>query len=76
MYITFTIDIGGKRFDISADGRGSAMAAYSVLKERGLVGGKANPARYMSMLMGEWIDAKKPLVDQGVVSGDILSAQI
>ena len=74
MYITITIEAGGRRFDLSIDECGSAAAAYMVLKEKGLVTGAANPSQFKSMLLGEWIDAKKPMCAQGVVSGDLLSA--
>ena len=75
MYITITLKIGGKSFDLNIDGRGSISAAYAILKERGMVSGKASPAMFKSMLLSEWIDAKKPLSEQDIVSGDILSAQ-
>jgi len=74
MYITITIEAGGKRFDLSIDERGSAASAYAILKEKGMIAGAAKPSHFKSMLLGEWIDAKKPLLEQGVVSGDLLSA--
>ena len=76
MYITVTLEIGGKSFDLNVDDRGSISAAYAILKERGMVGGKASPALFKSMLLNKWIDAKKPLSNQGVVSGDILTAPV
>ena len=75
MYINITLETVGRRFDLSIDERGSASAVYDILLERGMAEGPA-PVRYRSMLLGEWIDAKQPLANQGVVSGDLLTAQI
>ena len=74
MYITITLQIGGKSFDLNIDGRGSISAACAILKERGMIEEKESPL-FKSMLQSEWIDAKKPLSEQGIVSGDILSAK-
>ena len=75
MYITITIESGGRGFDLSIDDRGSAAAAYGVLAERGMAPVGNAPPKYLSALLGEWIDSARPLAEQGIVSGDTLTAQ-
>ena len=75
MYITITIEAEGIRRRISIDERQRVLAAYAILARRGLVTGDAVPALYKSALLDEWIQGEPTFKDQGIVGGDLLTAQ-
>ncbi|MCL1896738.1 MAG: hypothetical protein FWG03_09345 [Clostridiales bacterium] len=75
MYITITVEAEGRRYRVSIDERQHVSAAHAILMEHGFVKGGAVPALYKSALLEEWVSAGLAFEEQGIVSGDLLTAQ-
>jgi hypothetical protein len=76
MYITVTIVVEGTSYDLSVDEKQKPSSVFLALKDRGLVKVKKSPGMYKSMLLGEWVRSDLTLKEQGVKSGDLLSAPV
>ena len=74
MYINLTIEAGGRRTDVSADGRRRISELFLLLRENGKVGNGEEPAYFRSALLGKLVSANETLLGAGVVDGDLLIA--
>jgi len=67
------MEAGGKRTDVSADGRRRISDIFILLRENGKAGGGSVPAYFSSALLGKLVSANGTLAESGIVDGDLLS---
>lgn len=73
MYITITIEIDNKSYDISIDAGQKISAAFAVLSEAGYIKKKEMPYWCRSRMRGCLVSAYRTFEEEGIFGGDILT---
>lgn len=74
MYITLTMHFGNQSFDISVDSRQEIMAVYRTLYEAGRIKPLKVSHWYRSTAKECMVSAYRTFDEEGIYSGDILTA--
>ncbi|MDD6571049.1 MAG: hypothetical protein PUF12_01550 [Thermoflexaceae bacterium] len=74
MYITLTMKINNKSYDINIDAGQKISAAFKVLCDAGYVKGGQMPNWYRSGMRGCLVSAYRTFEEEQIFGGDILTA--
>lgn len=74
MYISITLDLGEKTYDIQVDDRQTIKSVLEVLKEADLYGGDTNINFYKSGMKNDLVSGYRTLNEENILKGDKLIA--